>query len=70
MYQIGGFKGNYVVTSCNQNSDSENFFLMIGSVLDIGFFKYKFHLKSFIYLNAGFTISPCLNFFSVLFLHV
>ena len=25
---------------------------------------------SIIYLNAGFTISPCLSFFNVLFLHV
>ena len=27
-------------------------------------------ILSIIYLNAGFTISPCLNFFNVLFLHV
>ena len=25
---------------------------------------------SIIYLNAGFTILPCLSFFSVIFLHV
>ena len=26
--------------------------------------------QSIIYLNGGFTISPCLSFFNVLFLHV
>ena len=43
---------------------------ILSSYIHIASYQLFVVFKSIIYLNAGFTISPCLSFFNVLFLNV